>query len=146
MKELKDKYHYTIIGDGVERPIVEEKIHQYGLEEQITLLGELSNPYGYLKAADLLLIPSVSEAAPMVIGEAACLGTPVLSTRTSSAEEMITEPGYGWVCENSTDGLILALRELLENTEQITQKKKMLADVQMDNGRAMQIFSELMDI
>ena len=40
------------------------------LSENVTLLGEKENPYGYIKAADLLLIPSYSEAATMVIGEA----------------------------------------------------------------------------
>ena len=48
----------------------------------------MDNPYGYIKAADLLLIPSYNEAAPLVIGEAAGLETPILSTETSSAKEM----------------------------------------------------------
>ena len=112
-------YHYYIIGDGILRPQIEEIISRNHLGDRVTLLGEMSNPYGYMKAADLLLIPSVSEAAPMVIGEAACLGTPVLSTRTSSAEEMITRPGLGWVCDNSVEGLTESLRALLETPQAI---------------------------
>ena len=112
-------YHYYIIGDGILRPQIEELIFRNHMEDRITLLGEMANPYGYMKAADLLLIPSVSEAAPMVIGEAACLGTPVLSTRTSSAEEMIVRPGFGWVCDNSIEGLTESLRTLLEMPQRI---------------------------
>ena len=46
----------------------------------------MENPYGYMRAADVLLIPSFSEAAPMVIHESALLGTPILTTETSSAD------------------------------------------------------------
>ena len=112
-------YHYYIIGDGILRPQIQELISRNLLENRITMLGEMANPYGYMKAADLLLIPSVSEAAPMVIGEAACLGTPVLSTRTSSAEDMIARPGFGWVCDNSIEGLTESLRALLEMPQRI---------------------------
>lgn len=112
-------YHYYIIGDGILRPQIEELISRNHMEDRVTMLGEMANPYGYMKAADLLLIPSVSEAAPMVIGEAACLDTPVLSTRTSSAEEMIARPGFGWVCDNSIEGLTESLRALLEMPQRI---------------------------
>ena len=77
--------------------------YENNLENIVTMLGEKANPYPYIKKADMLLISSVSEAAPMVIGESAFLGTPILSTRTSSAKEMIEEKGYGWVCENSVE-------------------------------------------
>ena len=145
LPELRDNYHYHILGDGVERSQIEEKIHLYGLENQITLHGETANPYGYIKAADLLLIPSVSEAAPMVIGEAVCLGTPVLSTKTSSAEEMITQPGYGWVCENSVDGLTGSLRELLAHPEKLAEKKAALRLVSLNNDDAAARFHRLIE-
>lgn len=110
----REKLHYYIIGDGVLRPQIEALIEKENLQEQVTLCGQMLNPYGYIQAADCLLIPSYSEAAPLVIGEAACLGTPVLSTNTSSAEEMLTKTGYGTVCENSVEGLTAALQKLTE--------------------------------
>ncbi len=111
--ELKQKLHYYIIGDGIQKPLLLKIIQEEKLEATVTLCGMLSNPCGYIKAADLLLIPSYSEAAPLVIGEAACLGTPVLSTETSSAKEMIEKPGLGWVCENSEQAMTKALKTLL---------------------------------
>ena len=69
--------HYYIIGTGVEYPQATAMVKRLGLEASVTLLGEMPDPYGYLKAVDVLLIPSFSEAAPMVIGEAASLGIPV---------------------------------------------------------------------
>lgn len=67
--EKKDLLKYYIIGDGTEFEQAKALIDELKLSENVTLLGEKENPYGYIKAADLLLIPSYSEAAPMVIGE-----------------------------------------------------------------------------
>ena len=118
LAQLKNaNYHYYIVGDGIQRPLVEAAIAKYGLQDRVTLVGEMKNPYGYVKAADLLLIPSVSEAAPMVIGEAACLGTPVLTTETSSAREMVEATGYGWVVENSIEGIAQGLERFLQNPQ-----------------------------
>lgn len=140
-----DSFHYYVIGDGVQRPVVESMIVRLDLRERVTLLGEMSNPYGYIQAADLLLIPSVSEAAPMVIGEAARLGTPVLSTRTSSAEEMIVETGLGWVCDNSVAGMEEGLSLLLKDIRLLEEKKKNLSDVVLDNQDAVSGFNKIID-
>lgn len=140
-----DSFHYYVIGDGVQRPVVESMIVRLDLQERVTLLGEMSNPYGYIQAADLLLIPSVSEAAPMVIGEAARLGTPVLSTRTSSAEEMIAETGLGWVCDNSVAGMEEGLSLLLKDIWLLEEKKKNLSDVVLDNQDAVSGFNKIID-
>lgn len=140
-----DSFHYYVIGDGVQRPVVESMINRLGLRERVTLLGEMSNPYGYIQAADLLLIPSVSEAAPMVIGEAARLGTPVLSTRTSSAEEMIAETGLGWVCDNSVSEIREGLARLLKDKQLLKEKKKILSDAAPDNQDAVSGFAKLLN-
>ena len=137
-------WHYYIIGDGALRPQIEDAIVCNGLQDRVTLLGEMENPYGYMQAADLLLIPSLTEAAPLVIGEAACLGTPILSTRTSSAKEMIEQTGYGWVCENSVEQLALALEQRLSAPEELKQKRQHLQMLQIDNAKAVAQFSALL--
>ena len=103
----------------------------------------MPNPYGYLKAADVLLIPSFSEAAPMVIGEAAILGTPVLSTRTSSAEEMIVRPGYGWVCDNTQSGITEGLGLLLANPEILKSRRESMKQMVFTNSDAIAAFRYL---
>ena len=49
--------HYYIIGTGVEYPQATAMVKRLGLEASVTLLGEMPDPYGYLKAVDVLLIP-----------------------------------------------------------------------------------------
>ena len=137
------KLRYFIIGNGVEYPKAAAMVKRLGLETSVTLLGEMLNPYGYLKAADVLLIPSFSEAAPMVIGEAASLGTPVLSTRTSSAEEMIVCSGYGWVCDNTQVGITEGLERLLANPEILKSHRESLEKMVFTNSEAITEFRHL---
>ncbi len=143
LQNVGKRMHYYIIGNGVEYPQAAEMVKRLGLEKSVTLLGEMPNPYGYLKAADVLLIPSFSEAAPMVIGEAAILGTPVLSTRTSSAEEMIVRPGYGWVCDNTQSGITEGLGLLLANPEILKSRRESMKQMVFTNSDAIAAFRYL---
>lgn len=138
--DLKEKLHYHIIGDGVQKPLLFQLIQENGLDGTVTLHGTLENPYGYIKAADLLLIPSFSEAAPLVIGEAACLGTPILSTETSSARQMIEKTGFGWVCENSETAMEEILRRLLSEPSELEKRKQYLRNCVQDNQEALSCF------
>lgn len=140
-----EKLHYYILGDGIQKPLLQQIIKEEKLEDRVTLCGMLENPYGYIRAADLLLIPSYSEAAPLVIGEAACLGTPVLSTQTSSAEEMISQNGLGWVCPNSENALQTALEALVAEPGMIADKKAKLANATQNNDKAMAQFARMIE-
>ncbi len=135
--------HYTIIGDGKERKHIEQFLAEHGLSHSVSLLGELDNPYPYMKTADLLLIPSLHEAAPLVIDEAACLGLPVLSTETCSARELVEQRAYGWICENSEEGIEAALRTLLEDPTLLWQKRHFLASSIHSNEEAISQFQHL---
>lgn len=143
--ELKDKIHYYIIGDGKDKALVTELIERYGLSDTVTLCGELTNPYGYIRSADLMLIPSRNEAAPLVVDESFSLGTPVLSTETSSAREMISDRGLGWVCDNSVDGIRGALAELICSPELLNEKKSALEYAAFDNADAVNAFCRLVN-
>lgn len=143
--EARRRLQYDIIGDGIQRPLLEKIIQDEGLSDCVRLLGAMDNPYAHLREAELLLIPSNNEAAPLVIGEAACLGTPVLSTETSSAREMIEQTGCGWVCENSEEGLAEALAELLADPSKIFQKKAELLSSNMTNEEAIAQFEAIIE-
>lgn len=129
--------HYYVIGNGPQREEILGTISRYQLEKQVTMLGELYQPYSYLSQADWLLVPSFHEAAPMVFDESIMLGTKVITTDTTSADEMIGSR-YGIVCENSTEGIVRALLRIGKSGKQRTEH--------FDNEMQRRQFEELLRI
>ena len=78
----------------------------------------------------------------MVIEEARCLGVPVLSTQTTSTDEMVIQPGAGWVCENSQEALDKALGCVAKDRQALTAVKNRLLKEQMDNHKALTQFAD----
>lgn len=139
------KLHYHIVGSGDQAVYLKKLTEDYGLENVITFYGNQSNPYPYMKNADLFLLPSYHEAAPMVFDEAACLGVPILATETTSTDEMITESGSGFVCENSQDGIADGLIKVLKKTDSLIEIKKALQQRQFTNQDKINKVSEVIN-
>ena len=134
-----------ILGSGVLGTQLKEMVIERGLEKNIVFYGEQSNPYRYIKDADLFLLTSYHEAAPMVIDEAYILGIPTLATRTNSSDEMITERACGGVCENNQQSLNDTLRKILEDSSALHDKKAELCNRVIDNSKAVQQFRKLVE-
>ena len=139
------KLHYHIVGSGDQAVYLKKLTEDYGLENVITFYGNQSNPYPYMKNADLFLLPSYHEAAPMVFDEAACLGVPILATETTSTDEMITESGSGFVCENSQDGIADGLIKVLKKPDSLIEIKKALQQCQFTNQDKINKVSEVIN-
>lgn len=124
---------WYIAGDGPERDNIENTIRENNLEGRIILLGNQKNPYPYMKNASLVLNVSYHEAAPMVFFESKALGTPVFATRTSSAEELLSDNVDSFICENSEEGLRDKLAWIIENKKCVQDAKLQLASYRAGN-------------
>ncbi len=144
LKEHSDVMWY-IAGDGTERKNIEQLIKQEGLEERIVLLGNQSNPYPYMKNADLYLSLSYHEAAPVVYLEAKSLQVPVFSTETSSSYEMLKDGEEDFICENSEEGIKEKFGWLMNNRNLIENAKKNLSECTADNREALFKINELVE-
>lgn len=132
-----------IVGSGPMKESLQQKARELGLAEQVCFYGEQENPYRFMKNADLFLLTSYHEAAPMVIEEAACLGLPVLTVQTTSSREMVTEQGIGWVCENSQEALNSTLTEVLSDLRALRGRKT--NGTRLDNTAAIGQFTTLIE-
>ncbi len=108
---------WYIAGSGEEEAEARALSNELGAD--VAFLGMLDNPYPYFKHAHLLLVPSYNEAAPMVYAEAAVLGTPILTTDTTSANELVASTGTGIVCENNDKSIEDSLRHIIVCREEI---------------------------
>ena len=127
---------WYIAGDGPEKSSIQQAICESGLEDRILLIGQQSNPYPYMRHADLLMNVSYHEAAPMVFLEAHILGVPVFATRTSSADELLRDRETDFICENSEEGIRESFARLMDEPERLSAAKRQLETAQwpFENG------------
>ena len=78
----------------------------------------------------------------MVIEEAAFLSLPVLTTETTSSEEMVTRNASGFVCENSQEAINEMLYKLLSDPTQLAAVKAQ--NISFDNCAALQQFEQML--
>lgn len=138
-----EQIRWHIVGDGRLMDSVAGKIRELGLTEHVFLYGNQDNPYRFLKEAQLFLLPSYHEAAPMVFMEAKTLGLPVLTTDTLSAREMIREGLEGFVCPNSDEGIQEGILKILKNPGELNRCRGYLARQRYTNEEALRQFDAL---
>ena len=83
----KTKHKLYYLGIGKDEQLLRKKIKEYGVEENVKVLGFHKNPMPYIKQAKLLVLPSFSEAMGYVCVEAIILKTPFIVSNFSSAYE-----------------------------------------------------------
>lgn len=135
MTHLDKKVNWHIIGDGNQLEDIKEKISLYNLNDYIYLHGSTNNPYKFMKNADLFLLTSFHEAAPLVFDEAITLKLPILTTDIISAKEMVEFRQAGYVCKNSVEGLVDALLFIFENKvklKKLYSKKIMTNEIKVE--------------
>jgi len=98
---LDNEYHLNILGDGNQKEFLEQKIKELELQEKVTLHGMNTNPYKYMKAANLVVLSSQYEGFPNVILEANACGKFVVTFQCPGVSEEIIENGVnGYLVEN----------------------------------------------
>jgi glycosyltransferase involved in cell wall biosynthesis len=83
-----------IVGEGSQRPIIENCIANLGMGKHVRLLGQISDVRPLLKLADAFVLTSTSvETFSNAALEAMAMGLPVILSRIGGAAEMV-EPGW----------------------------------------------------
>ncbi|MFA5014852.1 MAG: glycosyltransferase family 4 protein [Actinomycetota bacterium] len=97
----KERITLCLIGDGLERKSIENKVMKLNLCNNIFLKG--IKPHKdislWMNAADLLCLPSLMEGVPNVILEAWACGIPVVATKVGGIPEILSDPDYGIMVE-----------------------------------------------
>ncbi|MEW8046738.1 MAG: glycosyltransferase [Candidatus Thiodiazotropha sp.] len=82
-----------ILGDGRQRENLLTLSNELGISEALALPGFTTNPYSYMKRANLFVLSSRWEGSPNVLTEAMALGTPVVSTDCPSGPSELLDRG-----------------------------------------------------
>ena len=89
-KELEG-FKLMLIGSGDTFSSIKDKVHEYGLKDKVTFVGNVDNVNDYLQAFDVFLLPSIHEAFPVVLVEAQASGLPCLVSNNISQDVKVIE-------------------------------------------------------
>lgn len=106
LRLLKERipFRMNFIGTGYAAEEIKERIHEYGLDDRVVHHGVISGRHElsrWYAASDLFLFPSLYDNAPLVIREAAAMGTPSVLLAGSTASEVISDGRNGFLTEKS---------------------------------------------
>jgi L-malate glycosyltransferase len=89
---------FVLIGDGPVREDVERRIEEYGLHDDVVLLGEQHDLVPWLSVADVFLLPSAQESFGLAALEAMACEVPVVASNVGGLPEIIEDGVTGFVC------------------------------------------------
>lgn len=76
----QNNFLLLIVGKGDEEAHIRRQVANHNLDNNVKLQNWTEDPYSYLKTADCVLFPSLSEGYGLVPMEASIVGTPVIMT------------------------------------------------------------------
>jgi glycosyltransferase involved in cell wall biosynthesis len=109
-------FEAVLVGDGPDRPAVEEEVRRLGLESAVELLGERDDVPELLGTGDIFVLSSHSEGLPLSILEAMAAGLPVVASNVGGVSEVVVDGETGLLVPPSdAQSLAAAIERLLED-------------------------------
>jgi len=148
LKNNVSNFKWYIVGDGVNEYSVEklnEKIKILGLDNNLFFVGYRSNPYPFFYHADAFILPSITEAFPLVVTESLILQTPVIACRYAAHKEQIIDQVNGLILDNTDDSIAKTLLSLLANNDQLLQLKNNTHNFEYNNQEIKKEFYHILN-
>ena len=120
MKLIKDrgyKVRWYILGEGSERPALEKKVKELGLEKDFLMPGAASNPFPYYKQADIYVHATRFEGKSIAIQEAQTLGCAIVASDCNGNREQIIQDEDGLLCQLDPKSIAEAVISLVDDRE-----------------------------
>lgn len=139
------EHEIIILGDGEEKENLLLQRKNLGIEKTIHLLGNRMNPYAYLAKGDFFIMPSRSEAWPLVLAEALLLKKPVIATNVGDVSKIMKPNENGLLINYDEKEMYDAMKRFLIEPDLIHHINKNLENIDNDFDNQ-KIFNQVEDI
>ena len=116
LKKQGKNFRLLLAGQGIDMNNIRQKIAELNIQDRSQMLGHITDSSlldGLYARAAVFAFPSLYDAAPMVVREAAVMGTPSVMVRGSTAAEIIRDRENGFLCENDPKDLARVISGIL---------------------------------
>lgn len=108
---------WYIVGEGKERPQLEKMIRERNLEEIFILVGQMENPYPFIKRSNIYVQPSRYEGKSIAIDEAKILNKPIIVTNFTTAKDQINHGETGLIVEMKGEAIAEGIQRIIDDKE-----------------------------
>ncbi len=108
-------YRAFFVGDGVDRPAIEQYAKELGIYKNTVFTGAVYDRdrlRAFFTRADLFMFPSTYDTSGLVVKEAAACYTPSILIKDSCAAEGVEDGFSGVLCEENAEDFAKKLAEL----------------------------------
>lgn len=139
IKSFDDDYldiGFLFIGDGPEFENIKQEISSKELEKRVIQINALDQKklFSLLSSCDMVILPSIIEGFPMVLGEAMSFGIPIIATNISGIPELV---------ENEKEGLLVDPKDpyqLAQVIKQMSENQEMRRKMSQNAMKKIQFF------
>ena len=120
LKKQGKRFHLLLAGQGIDLNAIRQKAEELNIQDLTQVLGHITDTSlldGLYTRASVFAFPSLYDAAPMVVREAAVMGTPSVMVRGSTAAEIIRDGENGFLCENTPEDLARVIDGILADPD-----------------------------
>ena len=144
LKKRGIDFHWYVVGGGDSAPI-ERDIAQYEIQDCFTLLGAKSNPYPYMKAADIYVQTSKFEGYCLTLAEARMLNIPCVTTNFDVVYAQMVNGENGLVVEMNAETVADGITRLAADSELYQHIRQYQEREKKGNVEEIKKFYELME-
>ena len=113
-------FRLLLAGQGIDSTAIQQKINDLNIQDRAEMLGHITDASlldALYARASVFAFPSLYDAAPMVVREAAVMKTPSVMVRGSTAAEVIRPGENGFLCENTPEDLAREITQALSDPD-----------------------------
>ncbi len=144
LKNKGYKFQWFFVGDGPSREDLISQTISSGVEKEIRFVGMQSNPYPYMKAADIYVQSSRFEGFGLTVTEAKILGRAIVCTNFPTAFNQLEDGKNGIIVEMTAESIASGIEKLL--TDETLRQYLMLATSKEVNQTALTESKKVMDL
>lgn len=135
-KMFGNTFRWYVVGDGPGLDECQRLSSELSVSDCLAFLGARQNPYNILAKSDICVLPTLSEAFPMIVGESLILSVPIVTSRYPAATEIIEEGINGLIAEQSIDSLFDRVSLLMKDKTLYDKIKRECMSFTYNNDRS----------
>lgn len=137
-----------VVGDGPERPRLENLASELGVSEHVRFTGYTPDPAPRYREFDIFALSSDTEQMPISVVEAMAAGLPVAGTNVGDVRDMVAPENSPYITPLAPEPLAAALTALLNGPDQrahLGMLNRARAELEYDQEKMFQTYASHFD-